>query len=319
MRLQLADEALRERIQDGTFPIWNEGLSRTAYGQWNDAQMRTAWGKERLHRLALVDDTGRWVASAKRYRFRARLDGEPIEMAGVGAVFTPPELRGQSYAPRMIDAVLAEETARGTALAALFSEIGSDYYRRVGFVPVPLEEVTLTVRHKHGAPAMLVRSGTDADLAKIAAMHESRSASARFTLVRTPDLIQFSIAKKRLLAGLGPPGQRHTEFFVAEEGYMAVAYVVITIDDRGWFIEEAGDRDPAAARLGAMLQVLLAREPSQTIPRIRSWWPSGFPVPPQVTIASRQAPEEVFMIRPLRAEIVPLSAADVFFWHADYF
>jgi hypothetical protein len=319
MRLQLADEALRERIQDATFPIWNEGLSRAAYGQWNEAQMRTAWGRERLHRLALVDDEGRWVASAKRYRFGARLDGEAIEMVGVGAVFTPSELRGQSYAPRIIEAMLAGETARGTALATLFSEIGGEYYRRVGFVPVPLEEVTLTVRLKDGAPAMLVRSGTDADLASMATMHEVRAANARFTLLRTRDLIQFSIAKKRLLAGLGPAGKRQTEFFVVEEGHMAVAYVVISIDEHGWFIEEAGDRDPAAARLGGMLQVLLAREPAQAVPRIRAWWPSGFPVPPQVTIASRRVPEEVFMVRPLRAEMVPLSPSDVFFWHSDYF
>jgi GNAT superfamily N-acetyltransferase len=319
MRLIVADEQLRDRIQDATFPIWNEGLTRTAYGQWNDAQMRIAWGRERLHRLALMSDTDQWLASTKRYRFAARLDGESIEMVGVGAVFTPPGLRGQAYAQRIIEEMLAEEASRGTALAALFSEIGRDYYQRVGFLPVPVDEVTLAVRHKPGAPAVLVRSGTDADLAHITAMHEDRAVAARFALVRSPDLIQFSIAKKRLLAGLGPPGRRQTQFFVAEEGVMAVAYVVITIDERGWFIEEAGDRDPAAARLGAMLQVLLAREPAERTPSIRAWWPAGFPVPPQVTIESRAEAADVFMVRPLRTGIRPLSSSEVFYWRSDYF
>jgi len=319
MPLVLADEQLRDRIQDATFPIWNEGLTRAAYGKWNAAQMRTAWGRDRLHRLALVDEDERWLASLKRYRFDARLDDQPIEMVGVGAVFTPPELRGQSYAQRIVEEVLAEETARGVALASLFSEIGADYYRRLGFVPVPLEEVTIVVRHKGGAPAMLVRAGAESDLANMTAMHEARAAAARFTLVRPPELVQFSIAKRRLLAGLGPPGKRQTEFFVAEEGLMAVAYVVITIDERGWFIEEAGDRDPAAARLGAMLQVLLAREPAQSPPTIRAWWPSSFPVPPQVTIASRKEPDDVFMVRPLRSGLEPLAAKDVFYWRSDYF
>jgi hypothetical protein len=182
-----------------------------------------------------------------------------------------------------------------------------------------VEEITLAVNRKDGAPAMLVRSGSDVDLANIAAMHDARAGAARFSLVRSPELIQFSIAKKRLLAGLGPPGKRRTEFFVAEEGLAAVAYVVISIDERGWFLEEAGDRDPAAARLGAMLQVLLAREPSEAPPTIRAWWPPGFPVPPQVTIASRRAPDDVFMVRPLRDGIRPLSPPDVFFWHSDYF
>jgi hypothetical protein len=319
MHLIVADESLRERIQDATFPIWNEGLTRPAYSQWNEAQMRTAWGRERLHRLALVSNTGQWLASLKRYRFDARLDDAPIEMVGLGAVFTPAAHRGQSYASHAVEAVLTEEAARATTLAALFSEIGRDYYERHGFIAVPLEEVTLAVSRKDGAPAMLVRAGSEADLANIAAMHAARAATARFTLLRSPELIQFSISKKRLLAGLGPSGMRRTEFFVAEEGLAAAAYVVISVDERGWFLEEAGDRDPAAARLGAMLQVLLAREPSEQAPPIRAWWPPGLPVPPQVAISSRREPDDVFMVRPLRDRIRPLSSSEVFYWHSDYF
>lgn len=319
MRLVLADEALRERIQDATFPIWNEGLTRPAYGRWNEAQMRTAWGRERLHRMALLDASGRWLASLKRYRFAARLDGEAIDVAGVGAVFSPPELRGRGYARQAVEEMLAGEARRGAALATLFSEIGADYYARLGFHAVPLQEVLLSVDRKDGAPAMLVRAGTDADLANIAAMHEARAGRVRFALARTPDLIQYSIAKRRLLAGLGAPGRRQTHFFVAEEGLMAVAYVVITVDEHGWFVEEAGDRDPAGARLGAMLQVLVAREPAERVPPIRAWWPAAFPVPPQVTIVSRAEPHDIFMVRPLRGGVRPLAPADVFYWHSDYF
>lgn len=319
MRLIVADQALGDRIQDETFSIWHEGLTRAAFGRWNEAQMRTAWGRDRLHRLALVDEDGRWLASMKRYRFDARLDGVLLPLAGVGAVFAPAALRGRGYARQVVADALEEEARRGPAIAALFSEIGREYYERAGFAAVPLEEVTFSVRMRGGAPAMLVRSGTEADLQSLAAMHETRSSSARLTLVRTPDLIQFSIAKKRLLAGLGPQGRREVGFFVAEEGYTAVAYVLITIDERGWFIEEAGDRDPAAARLGAMLQVLLAREPAQPPPSIRAWWPAAFPVPPQVTVESRTEPADVFMVRPLGCTIAPLSLSEVFYWHADYF
>jgi GNAT superfamily N-acetyltransferase len=319
MRLIVADPPLRDRIQDETWAIWHEGLTRVAFGRWNEAQMRTAWGRDRLHRLALVDDEGGWLTSMKRYRFEARLDGGPVAMLGVGAVFTPAAARGRGFARRIVEHAIEEEQGRGGGLAALFSEIGREYYERAGFVPVPLEEVTLSVSLRAGAPAMLVRSGTDADLAAVAAMHERRSAGARLALVRSPELIQFAIAKKRLLAGLGPPGAREVGFFVAEEGHTAVAYVVISIDARGWFIEEAGDRDPAAARLGAMLQVLLAREPSHPPPAIRAWWPSSFPVPPQVTIEHRSEPADIFMVRPLAGSLSPLAPSDVFYWHADYF
>lgn len=319
MQLVLADLPLRERIQDLTFPIWNEGLARPAYSRWNEAQMRTAWGREHLHRLALVNEAGDVLASMKRYRFEARYDVEIVPMLGVGAVFTPPELRGRGYAPAIVERVVAEEAAAGTPLAALFSEIGPAYYTRSGFEVVALDEVTLTVAQKDGAPAMLVRSGVDADLPALAAMHDVRSASARLALRRTPELIQYSIAKKRLLAGLGPAGKRQAEFFVVEEGVMPVAYVVMTVDERGWFIEEAGDRDPAAARLGGLLQVLLAREPATRRPTIRAWWPHAFPLPPQVTVAGRRPAPDVFMVRRLRTDLPQLAPEDVFYWHSDYF
>jgi hypothetical protein len=58
MNLTIADESLRARILDDTFPIWNEGLSRDAYGRWNEAQLRTEWGRSHLHRFALLDGSG---------------------------------------------------------------------------------------------------------------------------------------------------------------------------------------------------------------------------------------------------------------------
>jgi hypothetical protein len=74
MTILIADDALRQRILDHTFPIWNEGLSREAYSRWNEAQLRTEWGRTHLQRIALVDDSGELLATAKRYRFDVRID-----------------------------------------------------------------------------------------------------------------------------------------------------------------------------------------------------------------------------------------------------
>ena len=318
-QLVIAEGPLLDRILDFTYPIWSEGLSREAYGRWNTAQLRTSWGRDRLHRFAMLDDDGQLLASAKRYRFDARLDGSEVRMAGLGAVFTPPDLRGRGYASELVERLLEQERREGVAMASLFSEIGEAFYRRLGFRLVPMEEVTLDVVRKGGAPAMLVRAGDESDLAKIAAMHEVRAAAARFSLRRDPSLILYSLAKRRLQAGFGPPGLRHTEFFVAEEGASAVAYVVITVSAGGWTLEEAGDRDPAGARLGAMLQVLLAREPSRQPPLIRAWWPHSFPVPPQVRLTERIPAHDLFMVRPLAGMAMPERNEDVFYWRSDYF
>jgi hypothetical protein len=61
---------------------------------------------------------------------------------------------------------------------------------------------------------------------------------------------------------------------------------------------ECADRDPSGARVGAILQALIAREPVERRPSIRAWLPPGF-VPPQVTIVSAKPSTAVMMVRSL--------------------
>jgi len=319
LKLVVAEGELLNDIIDATFPIWNEGLTRHGYAQWNAAQMRTEWGRENLHRFALLDDRGRWVASAKRYRLPIRFDGVDGTMCGFGAVFTRPEERRRGYAGFIIEELIERARDEGTVVAGLFSEIGETLYARLGFQTVPLDEVTVEVDRKDGSPAMLVRSGEERDVPALAAMHETRSEGAHFRLRRGAPLIQYALSKKRLLAGLGPRGLRHTEFFVAEEGASAVAYVVLTVSAGGWTLEEAGDRDPRGARLGAILQVLLAREPSHRAPLVRAWWPPAFPAPPQIRLIHRVPARDIFMLRPISNVRIPMRDDEVFYWRSDYF
>ena len=319
MPLVVAEGALLDHILDNTCPIWSEGLTRTAYAQWNNAQLKTKWGRDHLQRFALVDDDGGLLASAKRYRIDVRLDGRDGWMAGIGAVFTPPPRRGEGHATRIIELLLERERAAGALMASLFSEIGAAFYERIGFRTVPFDEVTVTVKRKDGSPAMLVRAGEERDLPAVAAMHAPRTDGVRFAVRRDPALIGYSLSKKRLLAGLGPPGLRQVEFFVAEEGASAAAYVILSENANGWTLEEGGDRDPAGARLGAMLQVLLAREPAHRPPLIRAWWPRSMPVPPQIELTDRGDARDLFMVRPLADIAMPQTAEDVFYWRSDYF
>lgn len=319
MTVVVAAGPLLDRILDHTYPIWNEGLSRTAYGQWNAAQLKTPWGRDRLQRFALLDDDNELLATAKRYRYDVTLDGRAGWMSGLGAVFTPPDRRGRGHATEIITQLLERDRRDGAIVAGLFSEIGPSFYGRLGFSAIPFDEVTVKVKRRDGAPAMLVRAGDERDLPAIAALHDSRAASAHFALRRDPLMLHYALAKKRLFAGLSRPGLRQFEFFVAEEGTSAVAYVVLSVNEHGWTLEEAGDRDPAGARLGAVLQVLVAREPSHRQPLIRAWWPRTFPVPPQLELSNRSDPKDLFMVRPLADVRPPTTADEVFYWRSDVF
>lgn len=316
-----ATGAILQQILDDTHAIWSDGLSRDSYAKAWSAQLKTPWGRAHLDRVALVDGP-HVMCSAKRYDLSLRLDGRIRRALGIGAVFTPPAHRGRGSARELIARMLDTAVTEGQEFAMLFSEISPAFYERLDFVPVPLIESTFEVDQKRGgAPAMLVRSGDERDLPSIVDMSAARSASARLALDRSEDFIRFGITRKRLLSGLAPIGTRTTEFLVVEEGHQAVAYLVSTEENGRWMIEECGDRDPAGARLGAMLQVMLARHPSERLPEIKGWWPHGY-VPPQMKIVASAPTQEVLMIRPLRDRILPLpplAAAEVVYWHADYF
>jgi predicted N-acetyltransferase YhbS len=328
--LALAGGSVLEQILDATHEIWHEGLDRRAYGRYYAAQLGTPWGRAHLSRLALVD-RGDVQASAKLYTFSATLDGRAVRVAGIGAVFTPPSHRRRGAARELLERLLEHvsmDRAHGADVALLFSEIGPEYYARLGFIPIATSEQRIRVIEstRHGAPATWVRAGDDRDVPVLVALGATRAAPFRFHLNRDRDLIHYAIAKKRLLAGLGPAGARELQFFVAEEGTSAVAYVVISVTGRTgaeavWTIDECGDRDPAGARVGAILQVLIARDPAEQRPVIRGWLPAAFR-PPQIEIVSEAPPHEIMMVKSLTAAGEgehTLRGEEVLYWRGDAF
>ena len=318
-----ADGSLVERIIQDTYPIWNEGLSLDGYRRWNDLQTRTTWGKDHLYRVALTEGS-EILASAKWHDLACQLNGQPIRVLGVGAVFTPETQRGRGRATELITRMMEKAEADGYQAALLFSEIGAPIYERMGFTAIARETVTLEILFpRQGPPATLVRVGEDLDLKYLAEFHKVPS----FGLARTPDLIKFNVVKRRVRAASSPIGSRTVEFFVSEEGHRPVAYVLLSRGPSGnlgdgpdvMWLEACGDRDPSGARVGAMLQVLRARTLSESWPPLLSWLPDGW-LPQQLEIVSRAPADDICMIRPLGKNILPpLRAKDIEWWHADCF
>jgi len=314
-----------QRILDETFPLWGEGLSRRGYEQWNHAQQQTLWGQRHLTRLALVDgDTV--VATAKRYDLTMTVNGRATRTLGIGAVFTPKKLRGRGHATAIVHAMEDAARADGVEASLLFSEIGSAFYEKLGFTTVPVQTVDIAVAQGKGAPAMLVRSGEDRDAGHVAALHAARATDYAVGLLPDAAQIIYSVAKKRLFVGLHPSRRRRIEYFVAEEGYQAVAYVLLYVSTEStgaqeiWSVEACGDRDPTGARVGAMLQVLIARNPAAPPSIVRGWWPAPLR-PPQLTFTVRPHAGEVMMLKPLTSRVTlgRLTAPDVHYFHGDAF
>ena len=310
-----------ERVLDATFPLWNDGLTRDNYSKFHIAQLQTDWGSRHLRIYALVDGD-RLLASAKRYDLTAVISGRPAQVCGLGAVFTEPAHRGRGYAAELITGVLAEARDDGASFSLLFSAIGPDYYARLGFQTIlapPVTTIRVSESPRYGAPMTMIRGGDARDLNAMATMGRIRAAPSAFHLDRDVDFLQYGITKRRLLAGLGRPGTRELHFFIAEEGTTAAAYVVIGVTGSAWFVEECGDRDPTGARVGAILQALIAREPNERRPSIAAWLPPLFS-PPQLTLSAAAEASELMMMRALGDIAVPrLAAGDVLYWRTDLF
>jgi len=318
--LAIVEGPYLQQVLDHSYPVWHDGLSRASYGRYYAGQLATPWGRTHLQRLALVE-RGEVLASAKLYTLDASLDGRPLRIAGIGALFTAPAHRGRGHARVLVERLQERSANEGATVALLFSIIGADYYAGLGFEPIATPDLSLRVIEdtRRGAPMTLVRAGEDRDLADIVAMGRARAERYRFHLERDRDFVHFAIVRKRLLAGLGPAGDREVQFFIAEEGASAVAYVVITARGGGWVLAECGDRDPTGARVGAILQVLIARDPSAARPAITAWLPADFR-PPQIEIVGERPSSDIMMMRGLGRSVPKFSdPADGLYWHGDMF
>jgi hypothetical protein len=258
-------------------------------------------------------------ASAERYDLAGMLDGRRVRVCAVGSALG--HVPGNEASARaLIDALVDDAARHGAEVAVLFLPAGFETTGPREFVIRP-NDLTLGVAKstRNGAPMTTVRGGEERDLAAIAAMGHRFAERFRFHLERDVAFIRYVIARQRLLCGLGAANARQLQFYIAEEGITAAAYVVISVAGGEWTLEECGDRDRSGARVGALLQALIAREPSEHPPLIRAWLPAGF-VPPQSTVVSSVPSSRVVRVRLLgNTPVASLGDADVLYWQSDLF
>jgi hypothetical protein len=317
-----AEGAILQRIVAATPPVAYGGLSREAFVKYDAARAKTVWALGHQRRFALMQGD-QVLASAERYDLTGRLDRQLVTICGIAAVLdSGADDDGRSFGDALVEQLVEDATRDGADLALLFRTANPSSPLPDGFEVVPTTDFQLTVTEssRRGAPMTLVRGGEDRDLDAIAAMGRARADQFRFHIDRNVDLIKHAITRKRLLAGLGPAGVRQIVFVIAEEGITAAAYIVISVVGDTWMIEECGDRDASGARVGALLQALIAREPVESRPVIRGWLPPGF-LPPQVTIASSSAAPPLLLARALSSRIqdLHLTAPEVMYWRSDLF
>ena len=163
----------------------------------------SGFGKRRFRTLGLSID-GELVSSCKRYARDLRCGGRSFRAAGIGAVFTPDDLRGRGYATALLGALLDSERSGGTDFVYLFSDIHPQFYERLGFITLPSRALALradTLPHQRIA----MRTLGDDDWSAIERCFAALDATRTYGLVRPPLVWEFLRMRARSPEDDGAP------------------------------------------------------------------------------------------------------------------
>jgi hypothetical protein len=294
-------------------------LPDAAYRRWQRAKAQTAWAHAHVSRLALAAGETT-LASATRCHLSGVLDGEPVRVCALGDLTAVGD-DGAVWMRQLVkDAIVDSTTGAAPDVILLYCAGPMDWHGELGFHEITPGEVQLAFppNHRPGTPMLSVRAGEDLDIAAIAAMERTRSAPFRFHIDRDVDYLRHTIVAERLLAGLSPQGARELHFFVSEEGMVAAAFVIMRVCGDDWTLLRCGDRDPTGARVGGIIQALVARDPAGPPSSIHGWLPLDFTPPQARRVATRRSSSCVMATlsgrhrhsSPLRAEESPSWKSD---------
>ena len=307
-----AGPPLIEAVLRESHALWGAGMGLAEYTDFNLRQTTTPWGRDFYRFLVALGPGGEILSSLKLYTLAAEMDGRDIRVAGVGAVFTPETQRGRGHAPALVESALGRAAEAGCDAALLMSEIGGDYYEKLGFAALPAQEAAcmafLPVPWPKepawvagGDPFLEVpglRNSTHGDVDALVAIREGMTRGQRFRLRRDRAAWDHIMEKRDRARSLR--GQEPATTWVVERGGSIQAYVCFEETRKSLRWEEHGSRPEAGEVLVDLFWAVLGRARRLGVGRIDAWT-----LPAEVTrgqlypIARRPMRNPVPMIRSL--------------------
>lgn len=305
-RLIRATEPQVESIYRESFALWGGGLSLSNYiGLWRD--LRDApWARAHVRFVVWSGDGGEVLSSAKLYRPTVLIHGRAERATVLGALFTPAKLRKRGHASDLVRAVLDEARGRGERAVLLYSDVGTDYYRDLGFRKLPAGEF----RGRIGRGGRDVPAGwsidplREDDLESLVRFREADCRRRGLAILRDRAHWEYlRLRSERFFERAGVRDVRHGIrvgwFRGRRAGY------VIAVEGRGeWNVREVGARDGDPRGMGDVLQAAGAEAMSRGIRTIHGWIPQEVVAhAPSWSGRHRARTQAVPMIAPLDPDI----------------
>jgi Acetyltransferase (GNAT) domain len=243
-------EPEREAYFRGVQPLWGGGLNPERFVAF---QRRLADSREagQRYRLLGLFEGDQLLSAMKAYDLRGSYAGAPLRLLGIGAVYTPPPLRRRGHARHMLELAIADHRASGFDAAVLFSDIGADYYERLGFRALESEECTAEAADLPRGGAMPAAPPDEASMVRVFA--QGHRSSAELALARDGWVLSFQLRRVRELArarGIDEPewGLRIGSDAGEAAAMLRVSRDAVDVLEAGWTDDSLRDPLLAAVR-----------------------------------------------------------------------
>ncbi len=135
LEIHLASPDERRQAHRNVHDVWSRGLPLERH-----VARREQAPHHNFAQWIVGRQQGQVVTSLACHPLEFRLRGQRVKGIGIASVHTIPSVRGQGYAPQLIDWTHRWAAAQGRMLSLLFSDVNPAYYERMGYVACPAWE-----------------------------------------------------------------------------------------------------------------------------------------------------------------------------------
>jgi len=257
LTFHLADDEHRLAAYRNVHEFWDGGRTLEDHLAWratSPQHNRASWYVGCLE--------GEVVVSLGSYPVRFRVEGEPVNGIMIGAVHTVPDQRGNGFAPALLGWVEDEENSRQATLSMLFTDIGTEYYARLGYLECPSWEFQLATANLEASWELeqVDGRGHANDLRRL---YENSTRSDKLALVRDDDYWDYLFSKQ----------PEDLTFLSRDEAGALSGYVRVRCREPGWTIQDWGLAEQTDENLTAITLAVADQAGRAGCPQLSGWMP----------------------------------------------
>lgn len=244
---------------------WYAGYTPASHHDYRMRTLTTPWAREHVQVLSLEEErrvcSGMIVLSLTMV-----IAGKRRKVGGIAAVVTDPDQRGRGFAARLLTVGHRRLADSGHDAAMLFSEIGTEYYARLGYIPWPVTRHVLALPRGAGERRGLsFAPATSRDLGAQATLYRELQSRFDVRVLRTSGywrhLVNRARWKDEVLAPEGGAPKKHVAHrFIARLRGKPVACARILPREADVAVTEAGYLPGHASSLVALIARRAAQE-----------------------------------------------------------